>query len=151
MGHSSRHPCHVCEWESGSDDDEALLRTFEGLTTDNRPTNRHSYLPISQGIISFINHNPKRDMIILRHHLSTSLSHLPTVLLPMFFLSLDLDSLIPSASRPPALADIAADETEKLQKQQLILLLVWLVRLSVLVKNDPSPIGPQLVLLSFKC
>ena len=31
MSHSCRFPCYICKWERGSDDDEAPLRTLEGM------------------------------------------------------------------------------------------------------------------------
>ena len=31
MSHACRFPCYICEWERGSDDDEAPLRTLEGM------------------------------------------------------------------------------------------------------------------------
>ena len=35
MGHSARHPCYACSWESGKEEDEATLRTFENVRENN--------------------------------------------------------------------------------------------------------------------
>ena len=35
MTHSSRFPCHMCEWEAGKQDDDAPTRTLENIKLNN--------------------------------------------------------------------------------------------------------------------